>query len=82
MLNDKNQFEYLDPLGIMDTAEQKEKTGYEPASNEPSVVREIIRDEQFTAHCRALSGQRAFLQKKGLCEKTIVDELWKRLTYK
>lgn len=82
MLNG-DKFEYVDPMGVFDKAENATKpTGYDPANVESNAVREIIKDEMFMAHCGQLQHQRAFLQKKGLCEKTIVDELWKRLTYK
>lgn len=82
MLNG-DKFEYVDPLGVFDKAEQREKTTeYDPVNIESNAVREIIKDEMFAAHCGALQQQRAFLVKKGLSERTVVDELWKRLTYK
>lgn len=77
-----SQFEYVDPMGIFEKVEDRTKPRYEPPSNDCNVVREIIHDEQFLNHCRALNGQRQFLVKKRLAESTIIDELWKRLTYK
>lgn len=77
-----DKFEYVDPMGVFDKAEQRDKTGYEPGNVDSNAVREIIKDELFASHCGQLQNQRAFLIKKGLSEKSVVDELWKRLTYK
>lgn len=77
-----DKFEYVDPLGMLEGAEKAEKTGYEPSNTEGQAIREIIKEEAFTAHCGQLQQQRAFLQKKGVSEAGIVKELWKRLTYK
>lgn len=80
MLNG-NQFEYVDPMGVLDSAEKK--TAYEPAVNEVNTVREMIKEEEFLTHCRQLHGQRVFMKEKlRFSEKRIVDELWKKLTYK
>lgn len=81
MLNSEKNFDIDDPMGMLEKAESR-LSGYDPGNVESSAVREIIKDEMFIGHCRALSGQRAFLQKKGLAEPQIIDELWKRLTYK
>jgi len=75
-----NQFGYVDPMGILDGAEKK--AAYEPGERS-NTVQEMIKDEQFLVHCKQLHGQRLFMKEKlRMPEHRIVDELWKKLTYK
>lgn len=77
IVNDRFQFD--DPMGMLETA----KTSYEPGGNEINTVREMIKEEEFLNHCKQLNGQRMFMKNKlRLSERRILDELWKKLTYK
>lgn len=76
-----NQFEYVDPMGVLETAEKKQ--AYEPSGNDVNTVREMIKEEEFLRHCKQLHGQRLFLKEKlRFSEKRIIDELWKKLQFK